>query len=50
LIFEHNLVEGQGWFILEHNPEHNFEAHRHFMKSKNYGTTIFSIFVNEPGA
>ena len=49
LIFEHNLVEGQGWFILEHNPEHNFEAHPHFLKSKNYGTTIFSIFVNEPG-
>lgn len=47
LVFEYNLVEGEGWFILEHNPNHNFENHPHFLKSKNYGTTIFSIFVNE---
>ena len=47
LIFQHQLVEGKGWFILEHNPNHNFEKHPHFFKSKNYGTTIFSIFVNE---
>lgn len=47
LIFENNLVEGKGWFILEHNPDHNFENHPHFWKSKNYGTTIFSIFTNE---
>ena len=47
LIFHYKLVEGQGWFILEHNPDHNFEKHPHFYRSKNYGTTIFSIFVNE---
>jgi len=46
LIFEHNLVEGEGWFIMEHNPNHNFEQHPHFEMSKNYGTTIFSIFTN----
>lgn len=48
LIFKHNMVEGEGWFILEHNPNHNFEAHPHYWKSKNYGTTIFSIFLNQP--
>lgn len=48
LIFENNLVDGEGWFILEHNPNHNFEQHPHFYKSKNYGTTIFSIFTNSP--
>lgn len=46
-IFENDLVEGEGWFILEHNPNHNFESHPHFLKSKNYGSTIFSIFVNQ---
>jgi 16S rRNA (guanine(966)-N(2))-methyltransferase RsmD len=48
LIFEKEMVNGEGWFILEHNPDHNFEKHPHFWRSKNYGTTIFSIFVNQP--
>jgi len=47
LILQYQLIEGNGWFILEHNPNHNFENHPHFLRSKNYGTTIFSIFVNE---
>lgn len=47
LIFDHQLVEGEGWFILEHNPNHNFEQHPHYFKNKNYGTTIFSIFTNK---
>lgn len=47
LIFKHNMVEGEGWFIMEHNPNHNFEKHPNFAKSKNYGTTIFSIFTNK---
>ena len=47
LIFKHELVNGEGWFILEHNPNHKFEDHPHFYKSRNYGTTIFSIFMNE---
>ncbi|MDB5283394.1 MAG: putative Protein of unknown function methylase [Bacteroidota bacterium] len=46
LVFEAGLVEGEGWFILEHNPNHNFDKHPHFHRKKNYGTTIFSIFVN----
>lgn len=45
-IFEHQLVEGQGWFILEHNPQHNFKKHPNFWRARNYGQTIFSIFVN----
>lgn len=46
-IFKHNLLEGEGWFILEHNPQHNFKKHPHFVKSRNYGQTIFSIFTNK---
>ena len=47
LIFKHKLIEGEGWYIIEHNPNHNFETHPNFFRSKNYGTTIFSIFANE---
>lgn len=50
LIFQYELLQGEGWFILEHNPNHNFEKHPHYLKSRNYGTTIFSIFVNNPPA
>lgn len=46
VVFEHELVEGEGWFILEHNPDHNFKNHKNFWRSRNYGQTIFSIFVN----
>ena len=47
-IFKYALVDGDGWFILEHNPNHNFDKHPHFYKKKNYGTTIFSVFSNNP--
>lgn len=46
VVFENNLVEGKGWFILEHNPDHNFDKHKNFWRKRNYGQTIFSIFVN----
>jgi len=47
LVFEKQLLTKTGWLILEHNPDHNFEEHPFFLKSKNYGTTIFSIFENK---
>jgi len=47
LIFQYDLVEGEGWFILEHNPNHNFKDHPHYYKGKNYGSTIFSVFTNK---
>jgi 16S rRNA (guanine(966)-N(2))-methyltransferase RsmD len=43
-IFEMQLLANEGWFILEHNPQHNFDEHPHFKMKRNYGTTIFSIF------
>lgn len=46
-IFEKNLLRGAGWFVLEHNPDHQFDMHRHFILKKKYGTTIFSIFSKE---
>lgn len=47
LIFEKQLLNEDGWFILEHTPRNNYESFPHFKSARNYGTTIFSIFVNE---
>jgi 16S rRNA (guanine966-N2)-methyltransferase len=47
LIFERQLLNESGWFILEHTPRNNYENFPYFKSSRNYGTTVFSIFVNE---
>jgi 16S rRNA (guanine966-N2)-methyltransferase len=47
LIFEKSLLEPGGWFILEHTPRNHYENFPHYTSSRNYGTTIFSIFINE---
>jgi len=46
LVFKNNLLAKEGWFILEHNPNHNFKDDERLKMVKNYGTTIFSIFSN----
>ena len=46
LIFEKSLLKPGGWLILEHNPNHQFEEEPYFLKARNYGSTIFSIFEN----
>lgn len=46
LIFENNLLEKDGWFVLEHNPNYTFQGHPNYTEERNYGTTIFSIFKN----
>jgi 16S rRNA (guanine(966)-N(2))-methyltransferase RsmD len=47
LVFEKGLLNKNGWFILEHTPRNNYEQFLHFKWARNYGTTIFSLFVNE---
>ncbi len=44
LIFEQELLNDGGWFILEHTPRNNYQSFPHFLREKNYGTTVFSIF------
>ncbi|HEY5368700.1 MAG TPA: RsmD family RNA methyltransferase [Hanamia sp.] len=46
IIREKKLLAPGGWFILEHTPANNYENELLFKTSRNYGTTIFSIFVN----
>jgi 16S rRNA (guanine(966)-N(2))-methyltransferase RsmD len=48
LVFEKKLLKEDGWFILEHTPRNNYQKFPFFRVERNYGTTIFSIFVNKP--
>ncbi|MFK7979167.1 MAG: RsmD family RNA methyltransferase, partial [Saprospiraceae bacterium] len=43
-IFENDLLAEKGWFVLEHNPNHDFENHPRFDNMRTYGKTYFSIF------
>ncbi|MCB0515363.1 MAG: RsmD family RNA methyltransferase [Chitinophagales bacterium] len=45
IVMKADLLLPEGWFVLEHNPNHNFDAHPYFWQKRNYGTTIFSIFT-----
>ena len=46
LIFEKKLVTKNGWFVLEHTPRNDYKKYPFFNSEKNYGTTIFSVFIN----
>jgi len=47
IIFENGLLKPKGWFVLEHTPRNDYKAFEKYSFEKNYGTTIFSVFVNE---
>lgn len=44
-IFEKNLLLPNGWFVLEHTPRNDYKKFEHYHAERNYGTTIFSIFI-----
>lgn len=50
LVFERQLLKKDGWFILEHTPRNHYEKFPYFHNARNYGTTIFSIFINKKEA
>lgn len=47
IIHNKNLLSDGGWFILEHTPANNYESEQMFKTMRNYGTTVFSIFINK---
>lgn len=47
LIFEYQLLLPGGWFVLEHTPRNSYQSFPHFHSERNYGTTVFSFFLNE---
>lgn len=45
LIFEKKMLLPGGIFILEHTPRNDYQQHPHFLRMKNYGTTVFTFFT-----
>jgi len=45
-IFEKDILNPGGWFVLEHTPRNDYKKFPHYKTERSYGTTIFSIFVN----
>ena len=41
------LLKDKGWFVLEHTPRNDYKKYPFYVTERNYGTTIFSIFVNK---
>ncbi|MBS1948027.1 MAG: RsmD family RNA methyltransferase [Bacteroidetes bacterium] len=46
-IVEKQLLKPGGWFVLEHTPRNNYETYSFFAAQRNYGTTVFSFFINK---
>lgn len=44
-VIEKKLLKPGGWFVLEHTPRNDYKKHAHYKSERNYGTTIFSIFI-----
>jgi len=44
LVFEKGLLKEDGWLILEHSGNYNFENHSRFSQERHYGSVHFSIF------
>jgi len=44
-IFEKKLLNPKGWFVLEHTPRNDYKKFPFYVTERNYGTTIFSVFV-----
>ena len=45
LVFERKLLKQKGWFVLEHTPRNDYKKIPFYKTERNYGTTIFSIFI-----
>ena len=49
LIVSGNLLQKNGWFVMEHTPRNRYTDYPLFVRERNYGTTLFSIFINKKG-
>ena len=45
LIFDKKLLRRKGWFVLEHTPKNDYKKFPFYKTERKYGTTIFSIFI-----
>lgn len=44
LVFERGILKEDGWLILEHSKNYNFETHSQFVQERHYGSVHFSFF------
>jgi 16S rRNA (guanine966-N2)-methyltransferase len=44
-IFEKQLLNKNGWFVLEHTPKNDYKSFPFYKSERNYGTTVFSFFI-----
>lgn len=47
LVFSHRLLRESGWLVLEHTPRNDYRNFDFFKTERRYGTTIFSIFIED---
>ncbi|WP_291911222.1 RsmD family RNA methyltransferase [Chitinophaga sp. CB10] len=45
-VFEKGLLKPEGWLVIEHTNHNNFSKYSYYRTERNYGATIFSIFIN----
>ncbi len=45
LVFEKRILSHKGWFVLEHTPKNDYKKLPFYKTERNYGTTVFSIFI-----
>ena len=45
IIFEKQLLNKKGLFVLEHTPKNDFRSFPFYNSERNYGTTVFSFFI-----
>ena len=50
LVFEKRLLNKGGRFVLEHTPRNNYKSFPFFRTERNYGTTVFSTFIEDRDA
>ena len=43
--FEKKMLAPDGIFVHEHTPRNDYQNHPNFLRMKNYGTTVFTFFV-----
>jgi 16S rRNA (guanine966-N2)-methyltransferase len=44
-VFEKKMLLPGGIFVMEHTPRNDYQNHPNFLRTKKYGTTIFTFFM-----
>ncbi|MCW3464313.1 RsmD family RNA methyltransferase [Chitinophaga nivalis] len=48
IIFERELLQPEGWLVVEHTQHGKFSEYDYYRTERNYGSTVFSVFINRP--